>query len=420
MERMRITKSTLATYILFLVWFILIILNLKDTDSVIFLCIWGILISIGIVYISCIRSKLELGLSKIQFWWLIFVVYSFIVSFINQKLGSNYINLSRYIVSFFIAFLALYIFTRFCNSLKFIEIYRDFFAFCSILGIIEIITKRSLFVNWMTSSNSIELFNTFGFNSGLYRVTLFFYHPIYYGILLTIFLIFIMLKPYKSKVLQYLFVFLGIINLIYTQSRSSWIALVCCLLFLLLRNFKQVNKIQINLLIRSFYFIIGIILTLFIVINLFPQLTSNLLNIFSSRIGEVTNNTTNARTANWALVQYSNTIFLKLFGGGDGFATTMLHLHPQFMGWTQAVDNQYLTFYMDYGILGIALFLMFILNIFKTFMSTEDRSKLVISLAIMAIFISAFFYEVYFQNEVNNLLFILICLLNSNSGKVFK
>lgn len=166
--------------------------------------------------------------------------------------------------------------------------------------------------------------------------------------------------------------------------------------------------------------IIGIILTLFIVINLFPQLTSNLLNIFSSRIGEVTNNTTNARTANWALVQYSNTIFLKLFGGGDGFATTMLHLHPQFMGWTQAVDNQYLTFYMDYGILGIALFLMFILNIFKTFMSTEDKSKLVISLAIMAIFISAFFYEVYFQNEVNNLLFILICLLNSNSGKVFK
>lgn len=419
MERMRITKSTSATYILFFIWFILVILNLKNTNSFTFFFIWLFLLMISIFYANFNKVGIDIELSKDQFWWVIFISYTFIISFINQKINLANVNLVRNIISYFLAFLAIYSFSRFCNLEKFIKIYRNFFAVCSILGVIEIISRRSLFSNWLESSNAIDLFNEFNINSGLYRVTLFFYHPIYYGILLTVFLIFIILNPYRSRILQYLFIFLGMINLIYTQSRSSWVTLLLCLFIYFFKSSISLNKLKVKALTKYVCMFIGVVVIISIIAILFSKLTANILYIFSSRLSEATSNTNNARTANWALVQYSNTPFLKLFGGGDGYATSMLHLHPQFMGWTQAVDNQYLTFYMDYGLVGIGIFLIFMFNVFKSFIITEDKLKIAVLLSIIAIFISSFFYEVYFQNEINNLLFILICFLNLNSRKKF-
>ena len=114
-----------------------------------------------------------------------------------------------------------------------------------------------------------------------------------------------------------------------------------------------------------------------------------------------------------------NTGYGKSFGSGNGYAYDFLLTHP-IRGWNGAVDNQYLTVLMDFGLVGIVFLFSLIYYAFKKTISSENEINQLCALCLLAMFISGFFYEMFSWIFVTLLFCLFFCILEKNTGqKIF-
>ena len=84
----------------------------------------------------------------------------------------------------------------------------------------------------------------------------------------------------------------------------------------------------------------------------------------------------------------------RLFGYGADYAIELLRSHA-IRGWTKAVDNSYITILLNYGIVGLGLFLLFLIISIKNFVVSDNKLVKMSSLIVISIYISAFFYDIF-------------------------
>lgn len=103
--------------------------------------------------------------------------------------------------------------------------------------------------------------------------------------------------------------------------------------------------------------------------------------------------------------------WLLVLGGGGGFALQWLRENP-FYYWSAAIDNQYVTTFMDYGFLGFSILFALMYNVSKIiFLGFKEGSRVVFALCFFTIGVSMLFFEI-FGTTSSILVLWTICLCN--------
>jgi hypothetical protein len=411
MELFSQKKNYILSIVLFGIWVGTVLLNITTHPSWLYMSLWIATLIIGIIA----NHKNKINLNILQINWIIFIVYAFFVTIFNSLIG-RYIQFDQFdqiklivneIKIYILPVVAILLVTNLCDKQTFLRLYRNFVSFFSFIGVYEILTHNQFYSRWITSTVAKNNFQTYGdISLSNYRTTLIFYHPYFYSVILVIFLICLLYVPFKSEVLQILFFTLGLINLFFTQTRASWISLFGILFLYFVNNGgKSLGSL------RRLMILVIIVFFLYNILLMIPSISDWINQIFLSRINVLFNGNidqaSGARLGQLGLIQHNNTLGLKLFGGGENFAINILQIYPV-NGWNLSIDNQYLMVAMDYGIIGLSIYLIFVLNSFKSYFLASSKIDKAISLSIISILISSIFFSTYKQSEINYLMFMLI------------
>lgn len=413
---MKIDRNNLVAYWLLTCWIITILFTITPYSSAKFATTWASLLIVAIFVHR--DSKLTIKKQPIKTSWFIFVIYTMFATIISMVIETyNKFNGTRMIFNSFIQhvfpLVIIYIATSYNIRNKFISLFKNFMFFSCTLGIFEYVFKIHLYERLITFEPAIENFIKYGniTESQPYRLTLFFYHPIFYSVILTVFLICLIYKPYKNKIFQSIAIVISIINLVLTQSRTGWFTFAFLFALYLFRE-RKLNLSKKN--ISSIIKIISILILLVILIYNFNRDIFNVMKeIIVERILQIeTGAASGARITNLTLVKYAWTDWtVFLFGGGNNYAISLLQEHPTTGLWIRAIDNQFFTYILNYGVVGLTIFAVFTFNVLKNYFKSDDTNEKLISLAIIGIIFSSISYEYFGLNFITYLLFILVGML---------
>lgn len=100
----------------------------------------------------------------------------------------------------------------------------------------------------------------------------------------------------------------------------------------------------------------------------------------------------------------------KLFGGGATYAIDYLKNYT-IRGWNTAVDNQYLTILMNFGLVGEVLFLYLAYKIATITLKAKNSKIEFWGLTCISMLISTFFYEMLSWTMITMLFTLSVCML---------
>lgn len=280
------------------------------------------------------------------------------------------------------------------------------------IGLYEFLTKTSVFMKFITVESKIIMQSALGTASA--RVRTIFIHPIICAVYTTIFWLCLLHKPYKIKWVN---VFAGgciLLSLVGTQSRSSWIA------FLAVTLIFCVKKLCCKKIVIKRKEIVSVISIIIILLLLGYFLRDNIINV----VEVVTKRWMNGLDANHAAT-FTRVSMIKrgwndwksagggrkFLGAGFGYALKLLKSHS-IRGWDTAVDNQYISILLDYGLVGLIFFLYLIFSVMKKTVLTENDAVQFWGLCILSMCISTFFYEMFSWITVMMLFCICLCMFD--------
>lgn len=303
-----------------------------------------------------------------------------------------------------------------CSGITIIKRIRDFGLCNAILGCYEFVTHTHIFTRYITVESrfynqSLGTFKT--------RVQTVFMHPTICGVFMMISWLCILFLPYKKTWVNYLAKVFILLCLLGTQSRSTWVAFVMINILYAWKKYR-IKKIQIK---REQLLQIGIVIIVALIIVVFFNeylIKVGYVIINRWRDGMNSNNASNYNRVTmikmgiqeWKHIKIGR----KIFGSGNGYAYQFLLCHP-IRGWNGAVDNQYLTILLDFGLVGIILFISLIYYVFKQAVGSDDRINQLCSLCLLSMFMSGFFYEMFSWIFVTILFCLFLCILDDTSVK---
>lgn len=402
------------SFFLFFIWIAITICCLRSNSGMIEFCLWMIIFVIGIIENSFLISK-KITMKNPSSYWLLIIIYIFITTVINYLIEQNYLNsVYQCVIIFLVPYISIKNIISKCDSSFFLNLIKVFISIICLIGVIEYIFKIQPYTNIITNQYALNNYNLYGnVNDAAYsyRTTLIFYHPIFYSALLGGGISIFLYKPYKNKVINYFFCALLFINLILTKSRTGWIiAFIVIFLYLIDVNRKIITKKTILNVVK--YLLLSLLL-LIVVLIINSSLMSNITSIIVERLTQVsTGVAAGARLANLSLIHLSlknNGIMNLLIGGGRNFSVNLLANNPQINGWTNAIDNQFLTIFLDYGVIGMLAVLYFYYKIIKVFWNHKSTDDAIISSFILSIAVGSLFFD--FLNLNTIYILFLICIV---------
>ena len=317
----------------------------------------------------------------------------------------------------------------------FFQTFRGLIIVSCLLGIYDFLTKNFWYEAIIQSPTAIDNFSNYCHLDGksAYRLTLFFYHPIFYSVILFVFIVYVFYFPLKNIFLGCLELLVLFSNMILTHGRTGMAITGVFFVFYFVRHKKHIYEYKQHAVILGAFCIIAVTF-LFIA---YPALANELFRKIFKRIISTRNGFWGAvRMNNWKLVRdvWKEGNFLQiLFGGGYLSGYTYLQSHPIILSsaeiWSGAIDNQYITFLLDYGIAGTLLFFTYIIAICRSLYNAATREDEFLCCAILGICISGLTYEFIGYNHVFYMFLILsgmiidtggkhrICLLDLRKGK---
>lgn len=305
------------------------------------------------------------------------------------------------------------------SEISFIKWMRNLGTVMGILGCFEYFTKASIFSGFISVESRVIMQNALG-TSGA-RVRLMFIHPIICAIYFVFFLLCLFYVPYHNNKLNLLSGICLILSLAGTQSRSSWISFfIVSFLFIVSEKRFRFRKLNRNKMITT-------ILIILILILVYGVLEENLREMFMPLYERWMAGLNSENSANYnrvSMIKMGVKIWLnanwknKIIGLGDGYALDYLKAHA-IRGWSVSVDNQYITLLVDYGIMGfgfaVGILMYSVINLF----CAKERIQRCGCAMLIALWISAFFYEMLTWTYAMILVCIAILLtrtVNSESG----
>jgi hypothetical protein len=300
---------------------------------------------------------------KIMTILMVFITYLFINLSLNSIIQSEYIY---YILSIFIMFFVVINLNTLCNLTQFKYIYFSL-LFCLFGALFySLVFDINLYGNWINLTGDNRIRWLFGFN-----------HPGYlasYFLVLSI-LSFILVSNNILAHRHYIIIFISLIIIILTDTRNSLFTLIIFLLVSTSHNTFRIFKI------------IGILVTsLFIATILTSRL--DILNIYSSN-----------RLGLWTAHFISNyDSFNILFGTGFGNVERMFHSSNtdgkvvQQVASIFHVDNYYFEIFLQFGLVGLLLLLIFIIYLY---LQTNQKQSPDQNRVLLGILISIMFYGLF-------------------------
>lgn len=283
----------------------------------------------------------------VKYWW-IFVFVTIISSVFNGA-GANKFIFAE-ISIFFIVFILIIL----GDSNSFYRLFRNFILILSLLTFITYFIGLDFFSSIKEGTPYVTLDLKTGGMASIFE----FRH--YYACYLAIALLSTLRYPFPNKVLQWSSLLILSINIFLTSTRTIWFALLVLIIFKIKLKNKFVIKRNI---IYTTLILVPFLIFIITTSDIFSNVWLRLIQIFESdqnfggvRLYTLTNGTM------YILQNWPRYFFL---GGGPGFAMYWLKLNP-FGFWTNAIDSQYVTIFMDFGILGLISFLIPIFYIVLT------------------------------------------------------
>lgn len=392
---------------------------------------------IGYIFylIACVILIYDLFLNKhtkskaifntsIFYLFLFFCIYSILISIINTLNGNSDIGSIIKLVSSYVIFLFLYYKLKIYGTKYILTFYRLFMIttnFFACLNIYEIITKTSMFSKFLTTD--LKDFQAVFYGTQYFRTTSIFMHPILYGLFLTV-LFWCNKYLIKSK-WKYLLQLNVIINLYYTKSRSAWLAFAIILVVYYLKfiltqsQHKKIRLTNKRMFIISFACIFIFISSIYFknnIVNVIDSITNRFISVLDDSYGD------GSRLQRLGAI---NVIYQGMkkecpltFLCGNGINSSrafMQHNTILISGFTSA-DNQYATFFYEFGLIGLLTFIAINVVAFIKFIKSkkiDDISNLSI-LCLLSIAIDIFFFDGFRWTSVAIFLVAIITFVCAN------
>lgn len=248
-------------------------------------------------------------------------------------------------------------FTYFMNVLSLINLYQVFF-------------HKPLLLKYM---DLLDVGFRYEFGSFSFRTMSVFNHPIISGlffVLTFIFNYYILKNQYVKNFLQIII----LINIFTSYSRSAWLALVLFILILsvkkIVESFKK-DKLEKRTYQKTFVKISLTVISSFLVFKFFDQIYSVIVTRFGDSLSFNSSDGSNIyRTQAFELVishMLNGSIKSLLLGYGAGKSSDFMLDNPILIQNFGTTDNQYTTWFYDFGLIGILICLVLILIILINF-----------------------------------------------------
>lgn len=358
--------------------------------------IYSIFLLISIIYmlISSPKRYLKKEIYTFNSKFKVLVFGFFLLYNISTIINILFGNIILYNIGklIFIDILVILIYVNVANTKEInIEKFIKFIFFISLIlnliSIYEIITKHSLFIKFAIK----EFPNP---DSRSYSV---FIHPIIYAnFLVCIFWINKFIKGIDKRIV-FINQILVIVNLYYTKSRSSWIALIITIFIYIIPILSK--KIKINK--KTNLITLGTLIVVIISLIVFNQYVSIIFNTIASKfssLGLKSNDISQLQRVG-AISLILNKVINKnllniIIGSGFGSVSNVMRSETVYLKDFYTTDNQYLDIIYDIGIIGIVIYILIIILVVKEVIKIYNK-KPEYSIALysfLSISICMFFY----------------------------
>lgn len=311
-------------------------------------------------------------------------------------------------------FFLFYLLLNRISCISLIKWMRNFGVIMGILGCYEFFTKTSIFSKLIAVESRVIMQDALGTYGA--RVRLIFIHPIICAAYLVFFFLCLIYVPYSNNKINLMAGTCLLFSLAGTQSRSSWISFfVVAFLFVILEKKAIVFKLDKN---KMFSIMAGI-LGFGLIYVMFKTSLDNMFYHLYERWAEGLNAENSANYNRVSMIKMGIKIWLdadwknKIIGFGDGYSLAYLKMHA-IRGWNIAVDNQYVTLLVDYGLWGVGFAVeILVCSVIKFFCAKEKIHRCGYAMLI-ALWISTFFYEMLTWTYITILISISILLTGGN------
>lgn len=300
-----------------------------------------------------------------------------------------------------------------CSNIAIIKRIREFGLVMSLLGCYEFATHSSIFARYITVESRIYT------QSSDYRVQTIFMHPTICGVFMVLSWLCVVFIPYKKVWINYVAKVSIILCLLGTQARSAWVAFAIINILYICE--KYMGK-SIRLKRRTFIQICCLVVVGLIIAICFRESINIIVKTVIKRWldGMDSNNAANYNRMTMIKMGLQEWMSLgigrKIFGSGNRYTYELLLTHP-IRGWRGAVDNQYLTILLDFGLVGITFLFVLMYHVFKKTITSDNEICKLCGLCLLSMFISGFFYEMFTWIFVTLVFCLLLCILEKNTSK---
>lgn len=409
-DSVKVTFNIRKLYSLLLVIFVVIpdvssYFSKNGLATIGFIILSGILFLIGIK-----RNLVHIHFNFISKCVVAYIVLLTMSTLLNLRLVSGIPNQGMTGIFCDVSYLFIaYALTSVADEDDFITYLRDFIVILAIISLFGFLIGKRLF-------SFLKAGTLFDVDDGGSLSAIFEYRH-FYGVFLIFAAVSLLFKPYKNSFFNYFSFIVLTANIILTLTRNIWIAFVVVIIIYAITNFRiKIKKRHVvNLL-------IGISVLLLFCICLWPWL-STMYSKFSMRISEVFDqqNKYGGISGVRGYVTYYGTKYIfdnwrkyLLIGGGQGLAIKWLVDHPygQWHEWSNAIDVQYVSTFMNSGLIGFILLFAVIVKTIKEFIKGNSK---IISLALIGLFIAILFFDVISMPiSVFALMNVLLCFLDKS------
>lgn len=292
---------------------------------------------------------------------------------------------------------------------------RDFGVINAMMAIWEYYTKYNRFVFWINPKNYFINLSSVG-EAGWRARTLFF-HPSIFALFVCICWGITIFYPFKSIFTNNIVKIILAVALLVCNSRSGWVTFIVINLLIVIEKWVSQNNYTTR---STLYLISAMLIGGLLVFALMSDRVMVAVNAVMTRwvsgfSSSDVSNYNRITMIKLGLHEWSKSSRkTRLFGFGPGYAIAYLRANP-IRGWNRAVDNTYITVLMNYGLIGLILYVYVTYGAIKNFFSSRESKTKVAAIICITISISTFFFDVF--SWITCILFYCLAVMGLNDNE---
>lgn len=350
-----------------------ILMRYTPTNKMYYLYMLILTILLGLKTIT--YHNLEINKSNLH--RMIFIITSMLYIYFLSIDNMVFVT-KRYLIIFI---LMLYLYLSFSKyGIKYAEkFYKQLTIILNVFSVVnlyQIIFQKPFLLKYM---DLMEVGYNYKFGTSGYRTMSVFNHPIVSGLF---FIIAFLCNMYivKNKNLKYVLQILLILNIYTSKARSAWITFAIIIFILIFNNRKKIlikiSKPKLTyrkVIIAIVFLIFGFLFAIFYL----PDIFSSIIERFGDSLKVNSTSGSNLqRTMTIKLIlnhMFNGDPIRLIFGYGGGTVSDFMILNPVLLEGFTTTDNQYLSLFYEFGLVGVIFYITLFLNITKKYLLNKSK-----------------------------------------------